>query len=333
MSQGSSSSSSFVIRVPVGQPSSEPCSLRVVAHRVDVEAGRVVDAAGHVRDGDDGGAAVGELVRGDPADVAEALDDAALLGEVPAEPLAGAGDHHHDAGAGRLVAEDGAADRDRLAGDDLRHGMADLHRVRVHHPRHRLLVRRHVGGGDVLLRADHRQQLRREAARQALDLALRHLARVAADAALRAAVRQAQERALPRHPDRERGALAERHLRVVADPALGRPEHGRVLDAVAGEDDAAAVVELDRDGEHDRALRVAEALGDGVGDVRVRQCVLELRDGRLEERRVPLQVGLCGRFLDPCHGGSVRTVDAATVSSYRAAKRPMPGAGVEPAWP
>ena len=73
----------------------------------------------------------------------------------------------------------------------------------------------------------------------------RHLARVAADAAFRAAVGEAQERALPGHPDGERRALAERDLRVVADPALGRPEHGRVLDAVAGVDDAAAVVELD----------------------------------------------------------------------------------------
>ena len=53
-----------------------------------------------------------------------------------------------------------AADRDRLAGDDLRHGVALLHRVRVHHPRHRLLVRRHVGRGDVLLRADDRRRAR-----------------------------------------------------------------------------------------------------------------------------------------------------------------------------
>ena len=98
-----------------------------------------------------------------------------------------------------------------------------------------------------------------EAARQPLELAQRQLARVAADAALRAAVGQAQERALPGHPHRERRALAERHLRVVADAALRRAEHGRVLDAVAGEDRAAAVVEPDRHGDHDRALRVAQA--------------------------------------------------------------------------
>ena len=305
MSHGSSSSSSFVIR-DAGRPALERAVLRrEVAQRVHVEAGGIVDAAGDVGDRDHGRAAVGQLVRGDPADVAEALDDAALLGEVPAEPLAGAGDHHHDAGAGRLVAEDGAADRDRLAGDDLGDGVADLHRVRVHHPGHRLLVRRHVGSGDVLLRPDHRQQLRREAARQPLDLAQRHLARVAADAALRAAVGQAQERALPGHPDRERGALAERHLRVVADPALRRAEHRGVLDAVPGVDDAAAVVEPDGDGEHDRPLRVAKALGDGIRDVRIRPGEIELGDRRLEQRRVPLEVRLCSGFLDLGHGGSV----------------------------
>ena len=63
-----------------------------------------------------------------------------------------------------------AADRDRLAGDDLRDGVADLHRVRVHHPGHRLLVRRHVRRGNVLLRADDRQQLGGEAARDRLQL-------------------------------------------------------------------------------------------------------------------------------------------------------------------
>ena len=82
MSHSSSSSSSFVIRDPVGQPSSEVLD-GVGAHRRDVEPRGVVDAAGDVRDADDGRAAVDELLGGDAADVAEALDDAALLGELP----------------------------------------------------------------------------------------------------------------------------------------------------------------------------------------------------------------------------------------------------------
>ena len=76
--------------------------------------------------------------------------------------------------------EDGAADRDRLPGHDLRHRVAALHRVRVHHPGHRLLVRGHVRRGDVLLGPDDREQLGGEAAREPLDLAGRERARVAA---------------------------------------------------------------------------------------------------------------------------------------------------------
>ena len=267
-------------------------------------------------------------MRRDPADVAEALDDTVLLGQVPAEPVTSAGDHHNDAGAGGLVAEDGATDRDRLAGDDLGDGVADLHRVRVHHPGHCLLVGGHVGSGDVLLRPDHRQQLGGEAPGQALDLALRHLARVTADAALRTAVGQTQERALPGHPDGECRALAECHLGVVPDPTLRRAEYRGVLDAVAGVDDPAAVIESDRDREHDRPLRVAQPLGDGVGDVRVRPREVELGDRRLEQWRVPLEVRMCSGFLDPGHGGSLRALDAAIVC-----RKAMPGAGVEPARP
>ena len=90
-----------------------------------------------------------------------------------------------------------------------------------------------------------------------------------------------------------------------------------MLDAVAGVDDAAAVVEPDGHGEHDRPLRVAEALGDRIGDVRIRQGELELGDGCLEERRVPLEVRICGGFLDLGHGGSVRAPVAPIVRSQR----------------
>ncbi len=74
----------------------------------------------------------GQLVRRYTADVAVTLDDAALLGELPAEPLTGALDDHDDPGPGRLAAEDGAADRHRLSRHDLRHRVALDHRVRVH---------------------------------------------------------------------------------------------------------------------------------------------------------------------------------------------------------
>src|SRR5207248_5728300 len=88
-------------------------------HRGQVQPLLRVDPAREVGDGDDRSALAGELVGGDTADVAEALDDAALRAERPAEPSAGPLDHHHHARARRLAAEDGPADRDRLAGDDL----------------------------------------------------------------------------------------------------------------------------------------------------------------------------------------------------------------------
>ena len=81
MSQGSSSSSSFEIRVPVGQSSERTVLPRELAQRVDVEPVDVVDAARDVGDGDHGRATVSQLVRSDTADVAESLDDAALLRE------------------------------------------------------------------------------------------------------------------------------------------------------------------------------------------------------------------------------------------------------------
>ena len=149
-----------------------------------------MEATGDVGDGDHGCAPVVQLRRRDPADVAEPLNDAALLVELEPEPVTSTLCSHHDARARRLAPEDRAADRDRLTGHNLRHSVADEHRVRVHHPRHGLFVCRHVGRGDVGLRADLAHELRREAAGQPLQLARRERAGIAADAALRAAVRQ-----------------------------------------------------------------------------------------------------------------------------------------------
>ena len=302
MSQSSSSSSSFESRAPASQPSSEPCSFAyawsaamsspLAACRPPETSETAIDRRPERL----------QLRRGDAAHVAEPLHDAALVGERPPEPVARTRDHHHDAGSRRLVAEHGAADRDRLPGDDLGHGVAALHRVRVHHPGHRLLVRGHVGCGDVLLRADDRQQLRRETARHALELAERHRARIAAHASLRAAVRQPEERALPGHPHRERGALAERHLGVVADSALRRPGDARVLHAVAREDDAFPAVHPHGDRDDRRALRIAQALGDVVRDAGDRNGLVELRDRHAVQRRIPLELGMGKRFRRARHG-------------------------------
>ncbi len=273
----------------------------------EIEAVHVVDPSGDIRDGHHRGSTSGELARSDTADVSEALDDEALLGEGPPQALACALDHHHDAGAGRLAAKHRAADRDRLARDDLRHRVPHLHRVRVHHPGHRLLVRGHVRCRDVFLRADDRQQLRREAPGQALHLPGRQLPRVAANSALRATVRQPEERAFPGHPHRQCRALAEGHVGVVADAALGRAEHARVLNTVGRKDSPRVVVHPHRDADHQSALWVAQTLGDPRIDLwSMGQRLLELGYGGAEERRVPLEGRLIDRYLvDLGHGCSL----------------------------
>ncbi len=324
MSQSSSSSSSFVTRAPALQPSSEPW------RRTYSSSAGMSSPASECSPPDTSETAttlapsVMQLVGGDPTHVAESLDHAPLLGEEPTELGAGPHDDHHDPDSRRLVPEDGAADRDRLPGDDLGHRVAPLHRVRVHHPGHRLLVRRHVRRGNVLLRSDHGQEIGREAARQPLDLGERHGARLAADPALGSSVGEAKQGALPGHPHRERGALAERDLEVVADPALRRAEDARVLDAVAGEDDPVPLVHPNRDADDDRALRVAQALRDVVGDVRDRNRLVELRDRHAVQRRVPLERGMGKRFGWARHG-------APSVTARRSSQ--VPGAGVEPARP
>ena len=66
--------------------------------------------------------------------------------------------------------------------------------------------------------------------------------------------------ALPGHPHGQGLDLVERHVRVVADAALGRAAAQVVLDAVAGEDLDAAVVHLDREVDGQLALGLAQDL-------------------------------------------------------------------------
>ena len=114
--------------------------------------------------------------RADRADVAEALHGDARALELEAEMLRRLARHDHHAAAGRLAAAERSAHLDRLAGDDRRRAVADVHRVGVGDPRHDLFVGVDVGRRDVLVGADRVDDLGGVAARQRLELALRHLA-------------------------------------------------------------------------------------------------------------------------------------------------------------
>ena len=163
------------------------------------------------------------------------------------------------------------------------------------------------GAGMSLFGADHGQELGREAAREPLELAGRQLARVAAHAALRAAVGQPQQRALPRHPHRERGALAEVDVRVVADAALasgrarssaGRGRRGTISKLPASRRTGTPTI-VDRSG-------TAESLRDEVRYVGVLERLLELAERRAVERRIPLERRLLDRrFVELGHALSL----------------------------
>ena len=91
------------------------------------------------------------------------------------------GRHRADghAATGGLDPAQRAADLDRLAGHRRWDRVAEVHRKRVHDPRHRLRVGAHVGRGDVAVGADEDRDLGREAAGHVLELVERELARVA----------------------------------------------------------------------------------------------------------------------------------------------------------
>ena len=101
--------------------------------------------------------------------------------------------------------------------------------------------------------------------------------------ALGAAVGQADEGAFPTHPHGERGDLAEGHVLVKADAALGGAGGEIVLDAVALEDGHGAIVALhwQRDGE--TAAGVFGAIAQRIGKVDGIGGLVELTAGHLED--------------------------------------------------
>ena len=258
----------------------------VQQHGRDVEPVRVVAPAGRVRDGDDLRARLGREPRERAADVAEPLHRD--LEALELARRAGAASRRRQNMTPRPVASlaaDRAADRERLAGDDAEHRVALVHRERVEDPRHHLRARADVGRRDVALRADLVDDLGRVAARHALELLGRELLRVADDAALGAAEREVHQRALPRHPHRQRLELVERDRGVVADAALRRAARDVVRDAPAGEDAHAAVVHRHRDRDLDRLLARAEDRDEVVVDAERVGHVLQLLLGHLQGAR------------------------------------------------
>ena len=224
-----------------------------------------------------------------------------------------AGDDHH-AAAGRLAPPERSAHLDRLAGDDRRRGVADVHAVGVHDPRHDLIVGVHVRRRHVLVGADSVDDLGDVAAGQRFEFAARHPRRIADDAALAAAERHVRHGAFPRHPRRERRDFVERHVRVVADAALGRAQRDVVLDAVAGEDLDFAVVHLHRAGHDDLPLGMGQDFPDARIESEQSGRAVELLEHRVENAAACFHVTPVSRRPDPFRSHGESQTGQATVT-------------------
>src|SRR4029079_4027999 len=129
-------------------------------------------------------------------------------------------DNKKYAATSRLTPPRRAAEIDRLSSDHRGNGVARVHRVGAHDPRHRLLVRIHVGSRHVLFWPNEVEQLCGITPRHALELAHGHLLRIADDSSLCTAEWNVDHRALPRHPRRERTHLVDIHIGRITDSAL-----------------------------------------------------------------------------------------------------------------
>ena len=93
---------------------------------------------------------------------------------------------------------------------------------------------------------------------------------------LRAAERDVDDRALPRHPHRERADRVDALLRVEADAALGRAARVVVLHAEAAEHLDLAVVHVDGNLKLVLAQRLAQQVAGAAIQIEQRRDVVEL---------------------------------------------------------
>ena len=180
-------------------------------------------------------------------DVAEALHYHAGLGVIQTESAQRLHGDDHAAAAGGLGAAARAAQRERLAGNHGGGGLALVHRVGIHDPGHGLRIGVDVRRGHVAVRTDDVHDFGCVAAGDALQFAGRKQIGIADHAAFAAAERDVHHRAFPGHPGRQGAHFIERDVGSEANSALGRSANNGMLDAIAGEDLQAAVVELHRD--------------------------------------------------------------------------------------
>ena len=245
--------------------------------------------AGVIADGDDLQPVLMQLQRRIRSDIAKALDHGGRGARIDRQLLQHAPGEIGDAAPRRFAPAERAARRYRLAGDDLGHGAALVHRIGVHEPGHHLLIGAHVGRHHVGMRADEGNHLLHVAPRQRLQFAPGDRGEIDIDAALGAAIGQPDQRAFPAHPDRQRRDLADVDGGRESRAALGRAEREVMLHPVALEYRDRAVVAVNRTGNGDGPLRHQDAVAlvhrdfEMVGD-----------DAELVDRHVEHRAGING---------------------------------------
>src|SRR6185437_13583964 len=228
-----------------GETANVACLAAMLHQLRDVEAVLVVDGAIPLDDADDLEADGGHEFRRHPADVAESLNDHARGFGAEAEFLQGLQRGDHAAAAGGFGTSARAAEGERFAGDHGGFSAAHVHGIRIHEPRHDLLVGIDVGRRNVAVRSDEVDDFGGVAPGELFELGVGKDVRIDDDAPLTASERDVDDGALPRHPRSERAYFIERDVGRETNAPFSRTAHDRVLDAIAFEDFDAAVIEQD----------------------------------------------------------------------------------------
>ncbi len=155
--------------------------------------------------------------------------------------------------------------------------------------------------------------------------------------ALRPTERDVHERALPRHPRRERLHFLERHVEIESDTALGRTPGGVVQHAVARVDLQLTRIAQHGDGHDDLFFGVAQDFVEAGIEVQELSGVIEALHHRFErvllgEERLligpdaEMTLGLDGRFAHGARwyvGSQGRRAEASTASTACSSARPL----------
>src|SRR5438128_6272734 len=232
----------------------------VLQPRREVKPVLVVNPSVHLGNANDLVTSLRHQVGGVRAHVSEALHNHARGLAIQSQLPDGLVAHHQDAAAGSFAAAARSADIDGFARDHGRHGLAHVHGVGVHDPRHGLFVGVDVGRGHIFFRTDKLEQFGGVAAGHALQFAHGHLVGIADDTTFGATERNVHHGTFPGHPTGQGAHLVKGHVWRVADTTLGRAAGDGVLHAKTSEDRQGPVVHRHRNVHDNLAVGIAQHL-------------------------------------------------------------------------